>query len=942
MSAAEPNPKALLGDCLAAPREERAAVLARIAADDDLFVALGDEAERLAFADVARALEAAELVVELADLRGGPRSRARARRALAQALAYAGRHDESLAACQAAVEVAGSAAPIEAGRARVASLHPLNELGRYDDAIAAGEEGHRILTAAGEPALAARADLNLGGIHQNRGDSRRALLHFDRAAAALVAEPLLTGYLQNNRGEALLLLNDFSGAEACFRAALKAAEEGGAAVVAAIAQGNIADLETRRGRLSEALHHFEHARRRLEDDVAHSHVARLLGEEAEALETLGLPDDARAAYESALSALDRLGMAAECARTRAGLGRVLLRMGQSREADAILRQAGAGYRDLGHAAAAARVDLQRSAAALAQGEGARAAALLASAAQVLEGDPLDRIPVLAQRAAVARAAGDLASAERDLNAAVDLALSFDIVPLAAQLLHSRALCRRAAGDADGSLRDLVAAAQHRERMRGSLRAERFATAVTVAGSDLYDDLLTTHLSRPQPALGDLFEAVELAKSRTLLDRVGSALDVAPATGADARVAARCEELREDLSALFSRLADHHHAGRTLNLSEWQERTRDRQRELESLEQRRASAGQRDITRLRPIDLDGFAATLGVDAAAVEFFICGGMVHALVLRGGQARLVRSMATLEEVERHLETLPFQMQRAARPGALRGRRAPRLLDDVRAELRWFHDLLVRPWIEQVAGTQRLAIIPHGPLHAFPMHAAWDGARYLIERCAVHYAPSASVLASLAAPGRATGRGDALAIGVADERATEVEREAEEIAATLGGACLLGRAATVAEVVRQMPGRGVIHFACHGYFDADRPEASGLRLRDRWLGGADFSGLRLTAELVTLSGCNTGRHALRAGEELIGLVRGFLSAGAANVLVTLWAAHDEKTRHLMREFYTMLPGYQGAGGGCAAALAEAARSFMQKEPHPCFWAPFILMGRS
>lgn len=116
-----------------------------------------------------------------------------------------------------------------------------------------------------------------------------------------------------------------------------------------------------------------------------------------------------------------------------------------------------------------------------------------------------------------------------------------------------------------------------------------------------------------------------------------------------------------------------------------------------------------------------------------------------------------------------------------------------------------------------------------------------------------------------------------------------------------------------------------------------SSIRLADSRLSVFDLYQLDLRAELVTLSGCSTGRNALVGGDELLGLSRGLLYAGAQAVLVTLWDVNDGSTADFMRIFYQRL----SAGATKAAALQQAAQEVRALYPHPYYWAPFCLIGK-
>jgi CHAT domain-containing protein len=103
------------------------------------------------------------------------------------------------------------------------------------------------------------------------------------------------------------------------------------------------------------------------------------------------------------------------------------------------------------------------------------------------------------------------------------------------------------------------------------------------------------------------------------------------------------------------------------------------------------------------------------------------------------------------------------------------------------------------------------------------------------------------------------------------------------------------------------------------------------------DAYSLQLKCGLAVLSACETGLNAVAPGDEIIGLARGFFSAGAPSLVVTLWTVDDEETAALMAEFYKRLL----AGDTPAAALRQAQIEMLERQPHPFFWSPFVLLGR-
>ncbi len=144
------------------------------------------------------------------------------------------------------------------------------------------------------------------------------------------------------------------------------------------------------------------------------------------------------------------------------------------------------------------------------------------------------------------------------------------------------------------------------------------------------------------------------------------------------------------------------------------------------------------------------------------------------------------------------------------------------------------------------------------------------------------------------------------------------------------------------------IVHFATHGILDNQHPELSGVVLslfdrqgkrQDGFLRLHDIYNLNLPAELVVLSACNTGLGQDVRGEGLIGLTRGFMYAGAASVVASLWTVDDKATSELMSHFYR---GMLKDGLPPAAALRQAQIAMWQQKRWraPYYWAAFTLQG--
>lgn len=150
-------------------------------------------------------------------------------------------------------------------------------------------------------------------------------------------------------------------------------------------------------------------------------------------------------------------------------------------------------------------------------------------------------------------------------------------------------------------------------------------------------------------------------------------------------------------------------------------------------------------------------------------------------------------------------------------------------------------------------------------------------------------------------------------------------------------GENATLAAFHQSAPRSRRIHLATHARFREDNPLFSGLQFADGWLLARDLYDLALECDLATLSACDTGVACVEPGDELFGLIRGFLAAGARSVAASLWPADDAATAEAMTRFYALL----SEGQSKASALRAAQRATRERYPHPYHWAAFVLVGQ-
>jgi CHAT domain-containing protein len=144
------------------------------------------------------------------------------------------------------------------------------------------------------------------------------------------------------------------------------------------------------------------------------------------------------------------------------------------------------------------------------------------------------------------------------------------------------------------------------------------------------------------------------------------------------------------------------------------------------------------------------------------------------------------------------------------------------------------------------------------------------------------------------------------------------------------------------------IVHFATHGILNSQQPQLSGVVLslldekgvyQNGFLQLLDIFNLKLPAELVVLSACETGLGEQVRGEGLVGLTRGFMYVGSSRVLVSLWSVDDKATSELMAKFYQKM--LQGGVNPAAALRAAQLEMWQQKQwQAPYYWAAFTLQG--
>jgi CHAT domain-containing protein len=270
--------------------------------------------------------------------------------------------------------------------------------------------------------------------------------------------------------------------------------------------------------------------------------------------------------------------------------------------------------------------------------------------------------------------------------------------------------------------------------------------------------------------------------------------------------------------------------------------------------------------------------------------------------------------------------------------------------------HQVLIDPIAADLPTdpNQRVIFLPQGELFLLPFAALRDAqGKYLIERHTIAIAPSIQTLnltrtqaAQSFAQGRSVVVGDPTMPSFEGEVLPPLpgaRQEAIAIGEILKTTPLLGAQATKATVLEQLRTASTVHFATHGLLDTikgDMPGAIALApsgTDNGLLSASEIFDLKLRANLVVLSACDTGRGAIN-GDGVIGLSRSLIASGVPSVVVSLWAVDDNSTRVFMSDFYRN----RQTNSNKAQALRQAMLNTMKQYPNPRDWAAFTIVGES
>jgi tetratricopeptide (TPR) repeat protein len=946
--------------------------------DRALMQALKDKVASVVRVDIHQAVRLAEIARLATEMTDDPVGHALGAHTCAMASDRSGKYAEALDLYTQAETIYHSLGQeVEAARVARAKMPALMYLGRYSEALEVASRARQVLLQHGQLTLVAQVDSNTGAVYHRLDQYQQALECYQRAGEIFRAlnDDVGQAFTDESLANTYSCLNEFNRAATLYQSARQIYERLGLDLHVIEVDYNLAWLLFLRGKFDEALAYFHRvkAASNHRGDTIQAALCDL--DLAELYLQLNAYDDALESATLARHQFAELKMNYEYAKATMSSGLAQWHLNRAAQAEVALGDAQRLFQQEGNHIYTALCDLHLSQVQRRKHDFDRALALGREAYEIFAQYHTTAKAAYAQlkMAELHAERGDVKQAEALCDQVLKTINGLEAPWLKYQCHHLKGQLSADAGDTTKAYAGYALAIKYIEQLRGQIRVDEFKTTFLKDKLRVYEDMVELCLrSGSEDNLREAFAYVEAAKSRTLVDLLSSTAK-AKATSEHREWHERWDQLREELDWFYNKLNQNDLTGgqRAAEIGvALRDEIRAREMELSKLlrrlqieDPRRAEGGGRraDSHSAGPLSaFRGPQSALAEDETIIEYYMTGGHIHVFVLDARGLRVVKRISSAEKTLPRLRKLRFQLNKHVFNGDYVGDHAKSLLIGVNQHLQALHQELIDPLRSEIDG-RHLVFIPHEFLHYVPFHALFDGREYLIDRHEISYAPSAGVLKLCAdkptnggrpraeggfeesSPSALRHRPSALArraliVGVPDEAAPYIHQEVEAVRAHVSTAdLLLGEAATVDNFKRRATACRLMHLACHATFRQDNPLFSSLKLADSWLNFYDIFNLELTADLVTLSACQTGLNKVFAGDELVGLMRGFLYAGAPSLIVSLWAVHDQSSAEFMKLLYRRLT----AGNQKRAALREAQLALRESYPNPYYWAPFVLMGK-
>ncbi len=914
--------------------------------------AIYDGVVTLARVDLRQAERLANAAMQIAaTLPSGPVT-AVAHRAQGHVSFLTGDHPAAIEHHNTAIQIFEAAGdPLQAARSRMNQIQPLTYLGRYDEAFAAASAARAVFLAHNDHLRVARLDVNLANVFYRQDRFQEALALYESARKDIEASGNAQdiAVLLRNMAVCHTSLNNFDLAAKTYQQARDTCDANGFPLLVAEADYNVAYLHFLRGEYTRAIALYQTARQLCTRLNNRYHMALCDLDLSELYLELNMSQEGAVLAEAAYKGFEALDMHYEKAKALAFSAIASSQIGHNREALLRFAEARALFVAESNRIWPGLIDFYRALVLFEEGRFSFAARLARASLRHFVETGLQTKAALAE-ILISRLLLVSNNAQRAVHychrALARLANSTaPAIEFHAVVVLSAA--QEALGQTEKAYTSLQRANRILEDLRSQILGEAFRIGFLKDKLSIYQRLVHFALLLEPPATRNdaVFSYMERAKSRSLADLISLGAHVLRARGSEAPSDdLRIEDLRQRMTMAYRQAqreefrAERDSVDRIRN---YLEESREYERQL-ALASGLHGGQDHDLAPLLSagtLPLSEVQSNLAEGTVIIEFFEFDSRLHATVVDAASMRVI-PLCALDKVGSSLSLLQFQLSKY-QLGPDHFSRFERTIQAATEEhLAGLYEALIAP-LDLPAAADHFVVIPHGCLHALPFHALLDrnalaGPTLLMDRVTISYAPSASVY-TWCRKSTPADSSRALVLGIPDAAAPSIREEAATVADLLPGSRLFLGSTATREILWQIgPECRFIHIATHGLFRKDNPMFSSIRLGNTDLHPADFYSLRLSARLVTLSGCGTGLNAIVGGDEILGLVRGLLYAGAQAVLVSLWDISDAVTAHFMSVFYRELM----EAPSISAALRKTMQSIRATHSNPYYWAPFVLIG--
>jgi CHAT domain-containing protein len=882
----------------------------------------------------------AQEALQLADKSGRDRFLIEAWKMLAYALNADERYEEALPHYQRVIEKLEAAGEhAQAARQKIGYVGALFKSGRYQEALDIADTAENWFLRYNDDFGVARLWTNIGNLYWRNDDPRQAYRYHLMAAQTFekIGDQRALAMAYMNLGNVLADFDSFEKADELYEKCENVSNSIGMVDLCAQAQYNRAWLHFLRGRYSDALQSFSRLRQRFEQSGSHRHYGLCDLDEAEIYIHLNLSKDAATLATRAAEQFEAIGLKYEQAKATTFYGISLIQMRRYSEALDAFYAAQTIFDAEGNSYWLGLLDLYRAEVQFSLQRFWEAQSLAIQAKTSFENlsIPSKRMFSLVLLGRVSLALNDLVAAEATMK---EISALTEVTKVPLVLFPYHVLCAEIAERSrkwDDAITHYERAAEELERHQARLHHDDLRVTFFKGRQQAYDALVRLSLDRMEEntGLATAYAWCERARSRGLVELLSH---YAPSGHghAEPSLLTKVNRLREELNTHYARSTPE--VSPIPSASNFETIAFKEQELARTL--REVSEADPEYVSLQQVSIatiDSVKAALPERTTLVEYFTIGDEVLAFVISRNDARVFRRLCPATRIISLQERLRFQFEKFMLGPEYLNIHSAQILESTRRHLHDLYRNLLAPFITQIK-TPHVTIVPHGTLHFLPFHAFYDGEKYLIDDYEVSYAPSASVF-KYCLEKQPVAEQAPLLVGVADENIPLIGSEISALKALFPDSrVLLDDAATRMAFVESSRESSFVHIATHAVFRQDNPMFSSFKLADGWFTALDLFSMTCKTNLVTLSGCQSGMGEVTGSDDLLGLMRGFLYAGARSLLVSLWNVNDESTAALMEGFYREW----GKSSYKSTALRAAMLSVRKSYPSPFYWAPFLLVG--